>query len=288
MVGLPGRDAMPGVSRLHDPGTCATAIGMRGTCASHGRARRTGPGTVPICALVVKLLIIATRLTVIARCESELDVTLVALRGTGKMDAWTQAGCLTEPANNAHGRERLVEGPDTTMHETTAGIGRASASEVTGAIGPREEGDGTSHRASQCLELWVGICETAEMHAMMSPFATILITTPFLVPPVPVPAVRPSGVRTLGRMDGGTAGWSLDAHRGHPLEATLPSHGPHLRVRSGVLVIWTPVTIPGTQRMFWVEAVAEGWGSEVLGGVLCERPLPVGTGLLATLIGRNG
>jgi len=280
---------MPGVSRLHDPGTCATAIGMRGTCASHGRARRTGAGTVPICALGVKLLIVATRLTVIARCESELDVTLVALRGTGKMDAWTQAGCLTEPTDNAHGREGLVEGLDTTMDETTAGIGRASASEVTGAIGPREEGDGTSHRASQRLALWVGTCETAEMHEMhvMSLFAKILITTPFIVPPVPVPAVRASGVRTLGRMDGGTAGWSLDARRGRPLEAALPSHGPHLRVRSGVLVIWTPVTILGTQRMFWVEAVAEGWGLEVLGGVLCERPR-VGTGVRATLIGRNG
>jgi len=190
---------MPGVSRLHDPGTCATAIGMRGTCAIHGKVRQTGAGTGPICALGVKLLIVATRLTVIARCESELDVTLVALRGTGKMDAWTQAGCLTEPTDNSHGREGLVEGPGTTRDETTTGIGRASASEMTRAIGPREEGDGTSHRASQRLALWVGTRETAEMHAMhvMSPFATILITTPFLVPLVPVLEVTASGVRTL-------------------------------------------------------------------------------------------
>ena len=67
-----------------------------------GRVRQTGAG--PICALGVKLFIVATRLTVIARCESEVDVTLVSLRGTGKMDAWTQAGCLTKPTDNSHGR----------------------------------------------------------------------------------------------------------------------------------------------------------------------------------------
>jgi len=73
-------------------------------------------------------------------------------------------------------------------------------------------------------------------------------------------------------MDGGTAGWSLDARRGHPLEAVLPSHSQHLRVRSGVHVTWTPVNILVAQRMASVEAVAEGWGSEVWGGGLCERP----------------
>ena len=145
---------MTGVSRLHDPGTYATASGMRGTCAVRGRVRQTGAG--PICALGVKLFIVATRLTVIARCESEVDVTLVALRGTGKMDAWTQAGCLTEPTDNSHGREELVEGPGTTMDETTTGTGRASASEMTRAIGHREEGGGTSHCASQRLALWLG------------------------------------------------------------------------------------------------------------------------------------
>jgi len=288
MVGLRGMDAMPGGSRLHDPGTCATASGMRETSASRGRARRTGAGTGPICTRGVSCWIAATLWTESGRRESGWDGTPAITHGTVGMDAWIQTGCLTGPTDTLQWREGQVEGPDTVTDEKAAGTGTESAREVTGDIVLREEGDGGCHRASRCQAPSVETRETAEMHAMRvtSPCKTMDTTMQVLVPLAPALAVRASGVRTPEGMDGrtglGTAEQSLDervretvdAHHGRRQEATLPpdSPHPHPRVRSSeVHVTWTRMTMLGAHPMVRVGAVAEGGRSGVLAGVLCER-----------------
>ena len=82
MVGLRAMDARPGGSRLHGPGTCATASGMHETSASPGRARRAGAG--PICTRGVSRWIAASPCTKSERWESGWDGTPAITLGASR------------------------------------------------------------------------------------------------------------------------------------------------------------------------------------------------------------